>query len=536
MLYERLSEIDKETMKYYIAEHNECYGEYKDVVLDKVLRAWDKNKSIFLFNVFNNDFILSKEVCFQKSQMLLETEMFEDMEIIDYLSDLNHEISLAYRENYENNNRDDFEALLDVVKCRTLIKNKIPKSFVFNFKNGVIIKGHAGMKPMKVIKKLCEQFNFNFYEEFRIKHSQILNQRLCRGKLCLSIHPLDYMTMSDNASDWRTCMNWERHGGYRSGTIEMMNSPYIIVAYLAADHDMNMPGKHTWNNKKWRTLVLVSPNKVITTIREYPYYNEQLNREIVNWMCDLMENAGYKGFNKSNINVAKQEKPSELFMYFTFKTNKMYNDFGLDDHYYCLNDMVICDEKNEPSEFNYSGSSTCIICGEPVDRYSSSDLCCHTCITHKKCSCCGRYHNKLIYIEETNDYVCSMCYDINYTPSFCDMTKKYNYREKLNITLYAPNFTIETKKIPFKIPMWPHEIANDALFEEFGVHVKVVDDTFVIKLDEITKHKDRFFRRLTKYIYTRRLKVHGVKCFEDFFNISGDIDIDCEDDNDLLPF
>ena len=77
---------------------------------------------------------------------------------------------------------------------------------------------------------------------------------------------------------------------------------------------------------------------------------------------------------------------------------------------------------------------------------------------------------------------------------------------------------------------------TDALFEEFGVHVKVVDDTFVIKLDEITKHKDIFFRRLTKYVYTRRLKAHGVKCFEDFFNISGDIDIDCEDDNDLLPF
>ena len=38
--------------------------------------------------------------------------------------------------------------------------------------------------------------------------------------------------MSDNNSGWESCMSWRNNGCYRRGTVEMMNSPYVIVAYL----------------------------------------------------------------------------------------------------------------------------------------------------------------------------------------------------------------------------------------------------------------------------------------------------------------
>ena len=90
------------------------------------------------------------------------------------------------------------------------------------------------------------------FEDFRIKHSRILSEKEFIGRLSLSIHPLDFMTMSDNDSDWSSCMSWRTCGSYRRGTVEMMNSPCVVVAYLSASKPMVLDrGSHfKWNIKK----------------------------------------------------------------------------------------------------------------------------------------------------------------------------------------------------------------------------------------------------------------------------------------------
>jgi hypothetical protein len=62
--------------------------------------------------------------------------------------------------------------------------------------------------------------------------STICTVKEYKTNLVLSIHPIDFMTSSDNASGWTSCMNWRDDGGYSSGTIEMMNSNMVIIAYL----------------------------------------------------------------------------------------------------------------------------------------------------------------------------------------------------------------------------------------------------------------------------------------------------------------
>ena len=37
-------------------------------------------------------------------------------------------------------------------------------------------------------------------------------------------------------------MSWADYGCYRQGTVEMMNSPLMVVAYLTAEEPMHMPG------------------------------------------------------------------------------------------------------------------------------------------------------------------------------------------------------------------------------------------------------------------------------------------------------
>ena len=91
------------------------------------------------------------------------------------------------------------------------------------------------------------------FEQMRIKHSQILNKKRLKGTLCLSIHPLDYITISDNNCDWDSCMTWtgdDCPGEYRLGTLEMMNSPSVVVAYLDSKEPYHpLDDGRAWSNK-----------------------------------------------------------------------------------------------------------------------------------------------------------------------------------------------------------------------------------------------------------------------------------------------
>ena len=76
---------------------------------------------------------------------------------------------------------------------------------------------------MRVLSKIATAYNLPGFEDFRIAQSLVTNQANLKGYITLSIHPLDYMTMSDNNCGWDSCMSWQEEGCYRQGTVEMMN-------------------------------------------------------------------------------------------------------------------------------------------------------------------------------------------------------------------------------------------------------------------------------------------------------------------------
>ena len=143
---------------------------------------------------------------------------------------------------------------LNLVNHRNLATNSysIGEPFEVNLPDGKILKVQKGTKPLRVLAKMAQAFNLEGFEEFRLTHSRILNQKKMTGELCLSIHPMDFMTMSDNNSNWESCMSWSDYGCYRRGTVEMMNSECVVVAYLRAKEDMKVSEDLYWNNKKWR--------------------------------------------------------------------------------------------------------------------------------------------------------------------------------------------------------------------------------------------------------------------------------------------
>ena len=161
------------------------------------------------------------------------------------------------------------------------------------------------------------------YEAFRIWHSMLFNSAKMTGNLCLSIHPLDYITMSENDEGWSSCMNWHDEGCYRRGTIEMMNSKYVLVAYVKSENnEIYMGNDNHWNSKKWRSLFYLDKD-IITSIKGYPYQHPALVKVIIEKLEELAEaNLGYMYGHK----LRKSDGEDSYLMWDEEAVNYWYTD------------------------------------------------------------------------------------------------------------------------------------------------------------------------------------------------------------------
>lgn len=410
MLLDKLSNAELQMIDLYRIKYATPKKKPKEMAsTKKVLSFWNEEKQD-LYRLLGNKFMyekfikisLSRDTLMKEMSRLLNRHWFVE-EVENYLRKQDSSI-LRY----------DFIKLL---REDVLVDNKYNGEDARMEINGTLVQLHKGAKPLKVLSKIATALDIkDYFEDFRIKHSQILNQKEISGTLVLSIHPLDYMTMSDNSSGWSSCMSWREEGCYRRGTVEMMNSPCVLVAYLKSDNEMLYLGEdYYWNSKKWRTLCIFNRD-YIASIKGYPYRNDELSSMVVKLLVNLA---------KENLNLDFSE---EIFNYepcesliigrdrytFEFETNAMYNDFENNpDCFMALSK----DLHSECNYLNYSGIENCMWCGETYDFYdyyeSSAEPCehliCGDCYGAERCSyCSGLTHGDLIEID--GEFLCKNCY------------------------------------------------------------------------------------------------------------------------------
>lgn len=458
-----LSDEDKSTFRNWV----NMYGGMSDdrdpdlcvENVDYILRFWDEEK-ITLWKMLGEKFTISKDVTFKRSERQSRSD-FEDClgywrigykfirEYQDFTADKrNLETPDSYYDAlYKVNRFEDIMALRELTTFESL-HNNIYTGDTFTITrsdDNQTLLVNKGAKISKLLGKLAKFFELSEtkYEEFRIAHSQFLNQDTIKGTLCLSIHPMDYVTMSDNDSGWDSCMNWQNEGDYRIGTVEMMNSPCVLIAYLRAKEDMEFGWGDKlshWNNKKWRQLYIVTKD-LISNIRQYPWHNDELNGLCMKWIKDL-----------ATTNLGWQY--SNLCTYFNNFRDADYNNFCLelsDEPYsidiYCdkmYNDVYSKNQKcfigiNAPHEIeiDYSGYSECMNCGREISDISDTCmLLCDDCSNALRCSCCGDViHNDDYYWIDDDTCLCYDCYAEK--AGTCEDCGDAFYNEDLNeIRLY----------------------------------------------------------------------------------------------------
>ena len=462
-------------------EERSSYCETKPI--KDILEVWENNNAS-LYKLLDDNLILTKEIVFEKSLTEIEDEMYEIFDkfgnshtriehpgwvfresfrdwvektyFIDFTSFCTNQFSSSEEEEKINYNHQMQSDLSQLISYSTLSKNKYTNhTFTIDLPNGKTYRIQNGCKPLKPLAKIAEAFNLEGFEEFRICHSLVHNQKMLKGNLSLSIHPLDYWTMSDNESGWDSCMSWREYGSYRQGTVEMMNSPVVVVAYLDSSEPMDICDL-TWNNKKWRCLFIVDKD-VILSVKDYPYCNSNLKLIVLNWLKELAEkNMGWHYYQSkpetydTNKFFVNPKYPQNEFR-ILFSTNNMYNDVSKSDHYIYLGENICSDEST--IYFSFSGSSQCISCGKSgsdIDLDGEISLVCSDCETIIRCSCCGERVSDPIYVD--GEPICDYCYD-NSTGR-CELCEEDKFKDDIMCIHYLlPLTEIEKELLDKKYPV-----------------------------------------------------------------------------------
>ena len=442
-MYKKIRPEEMEVMRWMMRTYgSSCCEDTIDPNSDMeyMLRFWAQNKQA-LYQVFNNELIVTEKILINKPKEILNEQLYEQLKNChspgyEFINAFNNFIyNYGYECHYHPESDSAHEAwatrrsamreissLVSIDNLRTNIYSGETVALVLPNQREVL-KVNTGCKVSKMLGKIASTYNLPGYENFRIAHSMVLNQKMLKGELCLSIHPLDYFTMSDNNCNWDSCMSWVNHGDYRQGTIEMMNSAWVVVAYLKSETDMEFEDNKDmkWNNKKWRQLFIVHPD-IILAIKGYPYQNEELAAVCLKYLKTQAEKKLQWGPYTENLNKVSNALDNNIGeldarVHLNLYTDYMYNDI-YDTHDAYISTKIPLTEIGAVNrgriEFCYSGESECMECGARIyhsEDVEPQDLICDQCNPYIHCQECGErvYRNDGYWVDDC--HLCEYCYE-----------------------------------------------------------------------------------------------------------------------------
>lgn len=530
-ILEQLTETDKIKIEDYITYQLSR----PRVSIEQLLTPWANAKDEYLAKLFNNQLIIKEQVTQIEDMESIRSKIYSQIgcstqfdpifeklnsKIVEY-NDLNHwDIQFLYSTNSFADNKYEID-----FNGKAYIDIKLPNGKTYTVQNGA--------KPLKVLKKLLIAFDL-FSEEWFTNlvntHSMCLNAKKLEGELCLSIHPLDYITMSDNNCDWDSCMNWTDEGEYRQGTVEMMNSPCVVVGYLTSSKPYYFKyneevERYKWNNKKWRCLFVVDKDFIVS-IRDYPYDNPQLLQLCMEKLAKL---SGFTDYLYEPKYVANKDNVLTKNGYIfnpKFRTSVMYNDLNCRyDYQVIINSSFNCNLNK--TLYNYSGLSECMECGETFEyeewtgkQGSEQDLVCMKCNPKTCCDHCDYiiYDDGDKYYFGENVY-CNCC--INKVATYDNVTYDYIENEEA-VTIYLNDTFDKTENVKNKLINNTYFISNftthkDNLDEDWFLNqlfkvppTKIDENIYLVNADECTLSGYRKFGIYSSSI--RRFLQSYLKC------------------------
>ena len=426
-VYDLLNDKEKQLwLDYTMSTIGELPDE-KRADISVLLGEWKRQKDYFLGNLFDDSLIFKQHVNYTMD-VSEKVEKFRNASLLQMpfmRAMLKWAEETFYGTNWELYH--DLRTLLTDLyyyadNKYTGLTISLPYSETNEFKGEAVktLKIQSGCKMLKALGTIYHTYETQIpcseqdLIDFQNTVSVLRNDVNLEGDLCFSIHPLDYVTASDNECRWSSCMNWRNNGEYHRGTIEMMNSDKVIVVYLTAAEPMHLLGYRDrdydeWSNKKWRQFFIVGKDYILP-IKGYPYINHELEKIAIKILMDKMNEKGISNGSFINMEEIELWQPTKDGHEFYFEScGAMYDDFG------SLNTTWIAYTENCPMKVSesFNGRSTCIWCGK--DDYdvcfdSESETVCNDCLDSiTRCCFCGDHTSYGTWVD--GSFYCDNCYN-----------------------------------------------------------------------------------------------------------------------------
>lgn len=325
----------------------------------------------------------------------------------------------------------------------------------------------AGMKITKAIKYLIK--DKEIVDDIQTLMSMVIQENKITGQLCFSVHPLDYLSSSENTYNWRSCHALD--GEYCAGNLSYMLDKSTVICYLKGENTAylpHFPHEVEWNNKKWRMLLFLSDDwESMMAGRQYPFFSKSLLDQVkTEWVKMDSQLCGNTHKITAYIGEDYSHAVPLSFKYYKLIWSEWHNDritdvtfkdsaenFPLKKAYFPIagdlyspqrlitdvSDLHFNDLLHSsvyipyyawkyPEYGNYAAEYTkqhytigaevpCPKCGHKKLYYHGSMLCrdCEKEEERVQCECCGRIipFDNAIYTHYEN-YICESCYENEY--------------------------------------------------------------------------------------------------------------------------
>lgn len=297
-----------------------------EVNTDELFKDWRTNKSVFI-NAWHGKLIQELgEITFHLSEEQRAKAVSNVIDQIEYLYKVS---GIGYPDfrfddlvNFILENQDNF------------FENIVKKSW----KNGDGIEIPKGMKILRAFKYFCT--DKNLLNDMQSVASMAIQNDKVTGILCMSVHPLDFLSVSENAHNWRSCHALD--GEYRAGNLNYMADECTVICYLKSDHKSQLPRfpeDIKWNSKKWRMLLFFNSDySFMMAGRQYPFFENSLLlpiRDEVNRMFGTKFSGWFDFYRKLDTvrSFLEDENSSNIY------------EFPYYDKYLCVGNKLIAMKK-----------------------------------------------------------------------------------------------------------------------------------------------------------------------------------------------
>lgn len=288
-----------------------------------------------------------------------------------------------------------------------------------------------GAKISKAFRKFdLKEEDVRFLQD---KLSMMIQDNKLSGYLSFSVHPLDFLTISENNSGWSSCH--ALNDMYRLGPLSYMLDSSTIVCYFHQGEKQRILGfkSFEWNDKQWRVLIHFSNTRRVAILgRQYPF-------NIVNILESIKGILDAKFFTEE----------TKIFSQYNLDIDVNYHGRGFNDliHSEKYKFPTLIGKNDIDDCFDIGASVPCLQCGEymyPSDEeyaYTYSMLCDDCELKYgtgedsriDTCSYCGG-----LFDTENEDYVfindevfCLKCVE-NEVVAMCKSCYEWYYSEDLN--------------------------------------------------------------------------------------------------------